>query len=186
MGHALRAALHSDPASAVVRIDFANAFNTLSRSRMLSAVARRRPDMLPYVGWLYGAHSNLLVEGAPADAAPVSSQRGVRQDDPLGPFLFGLTLQGALEQVDAAALEGQVLALHDDVTLHGRVDALVTMDRVLRSSSEALGLSRARHKCAVYSPDPATRSRAARALDLPEARDGVVVAGSPVGTSSFV
>jgi hypothetical protein len=70
-----------------------------------TAVANRRPEMLSSIPWLYGAHSNLLVEGAPADAAPVSSQRGVRQDYPLGPFLFGMTLQGALEQEDAAPLK---------------------------------------------------------------------------------
>jgi hypothetical protein len=45
ISHALRAALCSDPASAVVSIDFANAFYTLLRSRMLSAVANCRPEM---------------------------------------------------------------------------------------------------------------------------------------------
>jgi hypothetical protein len=110
IGNALRTALCSNPASAVVRVDCANAFDTLLRSRMLSVVANRCPEMLSFVASLYGAHSNLLVEGAPADAAPVSSQGGVQQGDPLGPFLFGLTLQSALRQVDAAAPEGQVIA----------------------------------------------------------------------------
>jgi hypothetical protein len=96
IGHALRAPLCSDPASAVVRVDFANAFNTLLWCKMLSAVADRHPEMLSFVAWLYGAHSNLTVEAAPANNEMVSSQRGVRQDDPLGPILF--SLHGSLER----------------------------------------------------------------------------------------
>jgi hypothetical protein len=76
--------------------------------------------------------------------------------------------------------------LHDDVTLHGSADALIAMDHVLLSTVEILGLLRARHKCAVYAPDFETRTHVASALDLPEARDAVVVAGSPLGKSDFV
>jgi hypothetical protein len=59
------------------------------------------------------------------------------------------------------------------------------MDRVLLSTEEALGLLRAHLNCAVYAPNSVTRAHTTRALDLPEAHDGVVVAGSPVGTSEF-
>jgi hypothetical protein len=98
---------------------------------MLSAVANHRPEMLSAVAWLYGAH--LLVEGAPAGAVPVSSQRGVRQGDPLGPFLFGLTLQSALKQVDAAAPEGQVIALY------GPTDVLIAMAGYCRRAPQHSG-----------------------------------------------
>jgi hypothetical protein len=54
------------------------------------------------------------------------------------------------------------------------------------STAETLGLSRSRHTCVVYAPDFVTRTRVASALDLPENRNGVVVAGSPVGKSDFV
>jgi hypothetical protein len=69
MGHALRSALDTNAESVLVRIDFKNAFNSVSRAALIEAVARHHPQLVPLVSWIYGQRSNLWVEGAPLDMA---------------------------------------------------------------------------------------------------------------------
>ena len=88
--HALRAALAKDPEAALLTVDQANAFNSVSRAAVFEAVRERVPELLPIVQWAYGAATNLHIVGAPAGTPPVQSQTGVRQGDPLGMLLFSL------------------------------------------------------------------------------------------------
>lgn len=184
--HVLRAALAAEPDSALLRLDFANAFNTLRRASMLRSVAERCPQLSPLSQWLYGAHTNLWVQGAPADALPVSSQSGVRQGDPLGPLLFALTLQGPLERLDERVPAAAPLALHDDVSIQGPPDALGDACKVLIEEVAPLGLHLAVHKCAATASSNAAAAAAAEAAGVPACPDGIVVSGSPIGNDEFV
>ena len=85
------------PDQCLLQIDFANAYNTLDRQKMLQAVAAECPVFLPYATACYGQHAELFGPGF-----RLGSQQGVHQGDPLGPLLFAVTAQ------PVAALAGSV------------------------------------------------------------------------------
>jgi hypothetical protein len=51
--HALRAALAADPTLVLVRIDYENAFNTVSCTAVMKVVTERAPQLLAFVKWVY-------------------------------------------------------------------------------------------------------------------------------------
>jgi hypothetical protein len=92
--HAIATALEADPLAVACAVDCENAFNTVSRAAVFAAVQSRMRQLLPVVQWVYGAVTPLHVAGAPPGTEPILSRCGVRQEDPLGPLLFALALQG--------------------------------------------------------------------------------------------
>ena len=186
MGHALRAAIAAEPDAVIVQVDFENAFNTPFRSELISATRARTPSLERYVTWLYGRHARLYVEGAPKGTPPIMSERGVRQGDPLGPLLFANLLQAPLEEAIAAAPSIKGCAVHDDATLHGTpAEVQVSLER-LRELTVPLGMRMRLDKCAAYSPNVGAAATVAHKLGMRHAEDGIVAAGSPVGSDSFV
>jgi hypothetical protein len=85
VGHALRAGLAAEAECVTLQIDWKNAFSTVRRDRMLSAVAERCPTLLPMVEWAYGRHTRLHVQQTDQ---VMNSESGVRHGDPLGMLLF--------------------------------------------------------------------------------------------------
>ena len=79
---------------AVLQLDFCNAFNTLQRSHMLSAIARRCPAALPWARTCYASHTPLYY----GDAVVVSASR-VQQGDPVGPAGFCWGIQDLVEDL---------------------------------------------------------------------------------------
>jgi hypothetical protein len=180
-GHALRAGIAADPGCVTVQVDWQNAFNTLRRDRMLAAVQQRCPALLPMVAWTYGGHSRLLLERA---EAVVLSQSGVHQGDPLGPLLFALTLQGPLEMV-AELNQARPLAYADDTFLQGAPEPTIRAHQALTALAAPLGLHAQLTKCKVYSEDAAAASAVADHLELQHAPEGLLAAGTPIGTPAF-
>lgn len=69
----------------IVKIDFSNAFNSISRVAVLRAVQVHLPSLLNYASASYTTESTLQVEDQ-----TLLSREGVQQGDPLGPLLFCL------------------------------------------------------------------------------------------------
>jgi hypothetical protein len=182
VGHALRAGMAAAPASVTVQVDWQNAFSTLRRDKMLAAVHQRCPALLPMATWAYGRHSHLIVQQSPG--AVVSSQSGVRQGDPLGPLLFAITLQGPLEEVAAMDL-ARPLAYADDTFLQGAPAPTMQAFAALTALAARLSLHTQPAKCAVYSTDGAATASVASHLGVHHAPDGLLAAGTPVGTPAF-
>ena len=85
---ALMAQVVHESGGVLVAVDGTNAFNTLSRSAMLGAVANFMPQLLPCVLALYGpGRKPALQYGLERQplATLLQSQQGVQQGDPLGP-----------------------------------------------------------------------------------------------------
>ena len=82
----------------LVKVDFRNAFNSVSRQAMLRASRSRLPEVAPWADWCYGVGSELRF-----GEHTVQSSSGVQQGGPLGPLLFALSLQRALATASESA-----------------------------------------------------------------------------------
>ena len=144
--------------------------------------------------WLYGAATNLHVVGAPTGTEPILSQAGVRQGCPLSMLLFALVLQPVLKRVNSAAGAGFTLvSVADDITMVGREGQLLA---AWQNLTGAQGASKANlqlqpPKCFLHGGDATRAAALAPRLRIGEqhvqhAPEGIVVAGTPVGTDAFV
>ena len=138
----LRIAQASMGDCAIAEIDFTNAFNTVERSAIAEAVDRYFPHLKTWFELCYGRSSLLLVK----DQRPIRSERGVQQGDPLGPFLFALALQPALEKA-AENGECHVVAYLDDVYICGRPESVASAARRLIDTAAKVGLTCNVAKC---------------------------------------
>ena len=79
----------------MLTVDGSNAFNSLSRTAILTEVAARLPELYQYVVMLYGADSvaDLVFALTGSDrAALIQSRQGIQQGDPFGPLLWAITM----------------------------------------------------------------------------------------------
>ncbi len=72
----------------LLKLDFRNAFNTLTRDKMLESVKDHAPELFSFIHAAYGEPSLLF-----CGQHTLVSAEEVQQGDPLGPFFFCLTIQ---------------------------------------------------------------------------------------------
>jgi hypothetical protein len=85
----------------VIQLDLKNAFNKLSRSTIALAIADRNPQLMKFFKWSYGQHSPLVLPtDNGGDPFVLSSEEGVRQGDPMGPYLFSLAYRDTLLELE--------------------------------------------------------------------------------------
>ena len=109
--HASRIFLQQLPDNYVLaKLDFANAFNSVDRPRVLAEVSELAPEILNFCLLSYGSASKLKF----GDFS-VPSESGVQQGDPLGPLLFCL----AIHPILASLRSDLIIGFLDDVTLGG-------------------------------------------------------------------
>ena len=79
IGRAINAALATDPSDTlVVSFDWANAFNTPSRTALFAEAAATYPSLLPVVNLVYGAHTSVrFFAHHPSGPIDVTSASGV-------------------------------------------------------------------------------------------------------------
>ena len=189
VAHAVSAALATDPQNILLSVDMANAFNTVSRDAVFTAVQERMPQLLPVVQWAYGTPSALHVVGAAEGTEPVLSCCGVRQGDPLGPLLFALALHGPLEKAVAAVPSVMFIAYLDDCYIVGPPDAVRRAFRQLcgngQHSVRSIGLRVRTTKCGVHGGAAQELERLATELGVRCLPDGLTVVGVPLGSESY-
>ena len=186
VGHMLRAALQEDPNTHVISLDCTNAFNTVSRQAIANTVHTKAPTLIPFIRWAYGEASRVFLSGAPDDVPPIVFAAGVRQGVPLGPLLFALTLLPALEATRAEHPQAGLVAYMDDVHVVGLANPATLACTTLREEVGKIGLTPNPAKSKVYSPDVDSTAAAAETLGIQHARDGLVAAGTPIGSDAFV
>ena len=80
----------------VCKFDLRNAFNTGFRYKILNAVAKLLPGLLPWASWLLVQESVLIFAGE-----EIASAEGVQQGDPLGPVFFACLVKEMTDELDA-------------------------------------------------------------------------------------
>ena len=160
-------------------IDFANAFNSISRQSLLDAVAAKAGHLLPYAVAAYGAHSALTF-----GAASITSSTGVQQGDPLGPLFFALTLDAAVENCAAqiAQLEHAPLMYLDDVSVIGQSDAVLGFAAAFTQHAADIGLQVNASKT-ILAGDPDLSGFAQPPPYTRAGWDDVVLLGVPCGSA---
>lgn len=168
----------------VITLDVRKAFDTVDHSAMFAVLAGYGvPEkMILYLQTLYReAAVRLEVDREFSD--PIHPDRGVRQGDPLSPWIFNLIMNRVLEAVPEQVgyrLSGAtvgVLAFADDLVLIGSTvrGAQLALERV----EEALvkfGLQLAPNKCAAFSLVPSGKYKKLKVLtdSVFRTRDGMI------------
>lgn len=137
--HGVRNCLFNDPESILVSLDLKNAFNSVNRDAFIQAVREKFPSALCWTYQSYGQPSKLTMRGC----EPIDSSAGVRQGDPMGPFLFCLAIQPALQKINGMV---KSLTYMDDIYLVGHEEdmrnALATLEQELSALSLSINLSK--------------------------------------------
>jgi len=126
------------PSQALIKLDFANAFNSVRRDVILERTAALIPEAYPYIKAAYADSSFLGYEGE-----PIMSSEGVQQGDPLGPLLFCLAIRPLLTNIKCEFKMGYL----DDITLGGELETVAKEVDILSKEAAHIGLTLRESKC---------------------------------------
>ena len=143
--HAARRFLESmTPGQAILKLDFANAFNALSREEVLRSVYDELPELYSFVSTCYSSYSHLCL----GDFL-IRSDEGAQQGDPLGPLLFCATSLRLAKQMKSPFN----IWYMDDGSLGGDVDGLIKDFLLLQQIGSSIGLELNESKCELITDD---------------------------------
>ncbi|XP_055355148.1 uncharacterized protein LOC129600635 [Paramacrobiotus metropolitanus] len=130
---------------AFLKFDFANAFNTVRRDKLMEKVFDRIPAYYNFVRSAYGEDSVLFCI-SPASGVTIPSASGVQQGDPCAPMFYGLLTQDVCSQIKA---ETNLWFLDDGVSAG---DPQVVKDDMvnLQEAAAAVGLRLNTAKCELF------------------------------------
>ena len=145
----------------LLKLDFSNAFNTISREQVVAETCLHFSGLARWVGWCYRRPSALQF----GSASTVQSAGGVQQGDPLGPLLFSAALQSLAQDLRGQGLDLAFFYL-DDGVIAGDVRAVVRALQLVQRRAPALGLRLNLSKCEVVGAGLLSESAVSQLLPL--------------------
>ena len=142
----------------LVKLDFQNASNTVSRQEVLSATCAQFPALARWVQWCYGGCTTLQF-----GSTALNSAAGVQQGDPLGPLLFAAALQPVAAELRNGPLDLAMFYL-DDGVVAGDLPAVGAALAHVQQRAAAVGLGLNLSKCEVVVPGNVTAADLSTAL----------------------
>ena len=130
----------------MAKIDFRNAFNSIRRDQLLTKVKEHTPSLYKMISQSYSTQSYLYF----GDKDLLYSKEGVQQGDPLGPFLFSLTINQLIKSCQSKL---NVWYL-DNGTLAGETETVLANYRMTLEAGRELGLNVNPSKCELCLLDP--------------------------------
>ena len=174
-----RAAIESNDETTILTIDIRNAFNSVARERIMSAV--NGTALSSYTQWAYGTRSRLRF-----GQWNIDSSKGVQQGDPAGPTLFAMVLDNALVDARAAYPEGVIdLWYADDGYVIGQLECVIAAFHLIEASVSKYGLSINRAKCTLWHQRDAAAINdfGIPAADIRESNNPLEALGFPVAVN---
>lgn len=163
----------------LLKVDLANAFNSVSRQRILTEVGKKAPHLLPWTQRLYGEELSLFM-----GHDRVASRRGVQQGCNFGTFLFALAIQPVVENLTGLWLNRWYA---DDGVLLGPVETVNNNLGCMCQSFREIGLEVNLSKCEMWGPGATLAANRMEDSPLKQCRlipwdtdSGTVVLGTPV------
>jgi len=124
-----------------VKLDFANAFNSVRRDALLEAVARDIPELYRFMYATYEKCNPILKFGD----FVISSAEGVQQGDPFGPLEFCLVINPLIRSLSSELCVG----FRDDLTLGGLATTVAEDITNITDIGRQLGLELNASKCEI-------------------------------------
>ena len=139
----------NDLSAILVKIDFTNAFNCVSRQAFLEQCRHHFPGLSRWAEWCYARPSKLYF-----GSETISSENGVQQGDPIGPLLFALALQPLLLDLERGRSDQGLQLVYsylDDLILAGNQKEVAGAFHFLKRAASQIGLEFNTSKCEVIS-----------------------------------
>ena len=137
---------------------------------MVEAVKQHVPEIFNFCCLAYADDSDLLYKDR-----IIRSEEGPQQGDPLGPFLFCLTLQPVLNTLQSDIILGYL----DDVSGGGDLESVADDVTKVESLGAELGLRLNRNKCELISSNfPVDLPHSLRGFKLVDPTDAILLASA--------
>ena len=173
---------------AILLLDFANAFNTVSRNLLISLTARMCPELANLAWWLYKLEPRLLTATGEAVRSSSGTQQGCRLSYPL----FALAMEYIAEKLEGIPGLRCTLFYWDDTALVGSPSALATAARIIADCAHETGLELRWKKCHLYgTPTTIDKCRSLQNPSFPttitfHADLNIEYLKTPIGSDGFV
>ena len=168
----------------VLKFDFENAYNTVSREEIANKVAEFFPELLPWFKFCYGTPAILSCQGK---RLPFESRDGVQQGDPLGPLFFALGILRMGRVLKEGVKEALPLWYLDDGSVVGSGEDLLRAWELVLAEAKKIGMKLNEEKCEVWAWEGKQEKWMERFP--PKVRrlqeNGFEMLGAPVGDKKF-
>ncbi len=168
-----------------MKVDFANAFNSVSRRAMLRELYYNFPELYRWARYCYEGDSHLFF-----GEHTLRSSEGAQQGDPIGPLAFSLALHPIILELKKRFGLDLLFFYLDDGVLAGEKEKVAEAMVFLREESARIGLIVNDEKCEVVPLFCGREETTAGDLGLPGEfrvldRDGFTLLGAPIGSPEY-